>query len=153
MPTTPVSIVNVAIKLLPHELLHEPTFRARFEREAKIVAALDIPAIVPVYDYGEEDGQPYLVMRYMAGGTLAHRLKQGALPLAETVQIIGPLAPALDEAHARGIIHRDLKPSNILFDQRGNAYISDFGTALMIQAPEKLTDTGGAVGTPGLHES
>ena len=139
---------DVAIKLLPHELLHQPTFRARFEREAKIVAALDIPAIVPVYDYGEEDSQPYLVMRYMAGGTLADQMQGEALPLAEVARILDNLAPALDEAHARGIIHRDLKPSNILFDLQGNPHISDFGTALITQAPIKLTDTGGAVGTP-----
>ncbi len=139
---------KVAIKLLPHELLHQPTFRARFEREAKIVAALDFPAIVPVYDYGEEDGQPYLVMRYMAGGTLADRIQKKAMSLAETARILSYLAPALDEAHARNIIHRDLKPSNILFDLQDNPHISDFGTALMTQASIKLTDTGGAVGTP-----
>jgi hypothetical protein len=138
----------VAIKLLPHELLHQPTFRARFEREAKIVAALDIPSIVPVYDYGEEDGQPYLVMRYMSGGTLAEHLEKGAMPLPETARIISALAVALDEAHSQGFIHRDIKPSNILFDHRGNPFISDFGTALIIQASVKLTDTGGAVGTP-----
>jgi serine/threonine protein kinase len=139
---------DVAIKLLPHELLHQPTFRARFEREAKIVAALDIPAIVPVYDYGEEDGQPYLVMRYMAGGSLSDRLQAGGMSLMETARIINILAPALDEAHKRGIIHRDLKPSNILFDQNGTPYISDFGTALITQSTIQLTDTGGAVGTP-----
>ncbi len=139
---------DVAIKLLPHELLHQPTFRARFEREAKIVAALDIPAIVPVYDYGEEDGQPYLVMRYMAGGSLSERLQKDTLSLVETAQIMDALAPALDEAHKQGIIHRDLKPSNILFDHHGAPYISDFGTALITQATMQLTDTGGAVGTP-----
>ncbi len=138
----------VAIKLLPHELLHQPTFRARFEREAKIVAALDIPSIVPVYDYGEEDGQPYLVMRYMSGGTLAERLEKGAISLPETARIISPMATALDEAHNQGFIHRDIKPSNVLFDHRGIPYISDFGTALITQAAVKLTDTGGAVGTP-----
>ena len=138
----------VAIKLLPHELLHQPTFRARFEREAKIFAALDIPSIVPVYDYGEEEGQPYLVMCYMSGGTLAERLEKGAISLPETAQIISALATALDEAHHQGYIHRDIKPSNVLFDHRGNPFISDFGTALIVQASVKLTDTGGAVGTP-----
>jgi serine/threonine-protein kinase len=138
----------VTIKLLPHELLHQPTFRARFEREAKIVAALDIPSIVPVYDYGEEDGQPYLVMRYMSGGTLAERLERGAISLPETARIISALATAMDEAHSQGFIHRDIKPSNVLFDHRGNPFVSDFGTALIIQSSIKLTDTGGAVGTP-----
>ncbi|MEJ2749939.1 MAG: serine/threonine-protein kinase, partial [Anaerolineae bacterium] len=139
---------DVAIKLLPHELLHQPTFRARFEREAKVVAALDVPAIVPVYDYGEQDGQPYLVMRYMAGGTLTDRLEDGPVSLPEAARIVNALAAALDEAHKKGFIHRDLKPSNILFDQQGNPFISDFGTALITQSSVKLTDTGGAVGTP-----
>ncbi|MCB9008419.1 MAG: protein kinase [Ardenticatenaceae bacterium] len=139
---------DVAIKLLPLELLHQPTFRRRFEREAKVVASLDHPAIVPVYDFGEEDGQPFLVMRFMTGGSLGERLKQGAISVAESSRIITKLAPALDEVHAHGVIHRDLKPSNILFDQRNEPYISDFGTAKLKYAHTKLTDTGGAVGTP-----
>ncbi|MEZ4592907.1 MAG: protein kinase [Chloroflexota bacterium] len=139
---------DVAIKLLPLELLHQPTFRRRFEREAKVVASLDHPAIVPVYDFGEEDGQPFLVMRFMTGGSLAERLKQGAVSIAESARIMAKLAPALDEVHTHGVIHRDLKPSNILFDQRNEPYISDFGTAKLKYAHTKLTDTGGAVGTP-----
>lgn len=139
---------DVAIKLLPLELLHQPTFRRRFEREAKVVAALDHPAIVPVYDFGEEDGQPFLVMRFMMGGSLTDRLKEGALTIKEAAAIIGRLAPALDEVHAHGIVHRDLKPSNILFDNRNDPYISDFGTAKIHKAHTKLTETGGAVGTP-----
>ncbi|MCA9955243.1 MAG: protein kinase [Ardenticatenaceae bacterium] len=139
---------DVAIKLLPLELLHQPTFRRRFEREAKVVASLDHPAIVPVYDFGEEDGQPFLVMRFMTGGSLGERLKQGAISIAESARIMAKLAPALDEVHVHGVIHRDLKPSNILFDQRNEPYISDFGTAKLKFAHTKLTDTGGAVGTP-----
>ena len=139
---------DVAIKLLPLELLHQPTFRRRFEREAKVVASLDHPAIVPVYDFGEEDGQPFLVMRFMTGGSLGERLKQGAISIAESARIMKKLAPALDEVHAHGVIHRDLKPSNVLFDQRNEPYISDFGTAKLKHAHTKLTDTGGAVGTP-----
>ena len=139
---------DVAIKLLPLQLLHQSTFRRRFEREAKVVAALDHSAIVPVYDFGEENGQPFLVMRFMTGGTLADRLNQGALSIREAVYIISRLAPALDEVHSHGVIHRDLKPSNILFDQRNEPYLSDFGTAKITNAHTKLTDTGGAVGTP-----
>ncbi|MCP4416893.1 MAG: protein kinase [Chloroflexi bacterium] len=139
---------DVAIKLLPLELLHQPTFRRRFEREAKVVASLDHPAIVPVYDFGEMEGQPFLVMRFMTGGSLAERLLQGVVSLPETARIMKKLAPALDEVHAYGIIHRDLKPSNILFDQRNEPYLSDFGTAKLKFAQTKLTDTGGAVGTP-----
>lgn len=139
---------EVAVKLLPVELSHHPTFRKRFEREAKVVAALADPAIVPVYDFGEEKGQPYLVMRFMTGGSLAERLHQGPLSLVDAAFILGRLAPALDEVHAHKVVHRDLKPSNILFDQRGEPYISDFGTVKMTKATTQLTDTGGAVGTP-----
>jgi len=139
---------DVAVKLLPHELLHHRTFRRRFDREAKIVAALDHPAIVPVYDFGEQDEQPFLIMRFMAGGSLTDRLKQGPLNIAEAARILQRLAPALDEVHRRGVVHRDLKPSNILFDQRNEPYISDFGTAKFTYEHTKLTETGGAVGTP-----
>ena len=138
---------EVAIKILPREFLHEPTFRARFQREAQTIAALEHAAIVPVYDYGEEDGQPYLVMRLMAGGSLAERIDRGPLSLAETVEILSRIAPALDRAHAQGIIHRDLKPANILFDADGYPYIGDFGIAKLTQASTQLSGTG-LMGTP-----
>lgn len=139
---------DVAIKVLPPVFLHDPQFRTRFEREAKMIALLEHPAIVPVYDSGEQDGQPYIVMRYMAGGSLADRLKQGALSLEETALIISRIAPSLDAAHAKGIIHRDLKPGNVLFDQYGNAFLSDFGIArLTEQGSATLTGTA-IVGTP-----
>jgi serine/threonine-protein kinase len=140
---------DVAIKVLPRALLHDPQFRTRFEREAKTIALLEHPAIVPVYDFGEEDGQPYIVMRYMSGGSLTDRLRQGPISLQETAQIIARLAPALDAAHARQIIHRDLKPGNILFDQYGNAYLSDFGIA-RTSTGAAVTLTGESIlGTPG----
>src|SRR5712692_6058381 len=138
---------EVAIKILPREFLHEPTFRARFEREAQTIAALEHPAIVPVYDYGEEDGQPYIVMRLMAGGSLDERIERGPLSLQETLEILRTLAPALDRAHAMGIVHRDLKPANILFDADGNPHISDFGIAKLTQANTQLSGTG-MMGTP-----
>jgi len=138
---------EVAIKVLPREMLHDPQFRARFEREAKTIAMLEHPAIVPVYDFGEEDGQPYFVMRYMTGGSLADRLKNGPLTLTEAARIFQRLAPALDSAHAKGIIHRDLKPGNILFDQYGEPYISDFGIAKLAEAQGSMTGSA-IVGTP-----
>lgn len=138
---------EVAIKVLPREFLHDPAFRARFEREAQTIAALEHPAIVPVYDFGEEDGQPYIVMRLMTGGTLNDRLRRGPLPLPEAARIVNALAPALDEAHSRGIIHRDLKPGNILFDQRGDPYISDFGIAKLSDSSAAFTGSG-VLGTP-----
>jgi predicted Ser/Thr protein kinase len=139
---------DVAIKVLPSEFTHDAQFRTRFEREAKTIALLEHPAIVPVYDFGEEEGQPYIVMRYMSGGSLAERLK-GPMAANEVVQLFSRLAPALDAAHARGIIHRDLKPGNILFDQYGNSFLSDFGIARMAQNPSAATLTGGNIlGTP-----
>lgn len=139
---------NVAIKVLPREFLHDRTFRARFQREAQAVAILEHDAIVPVYDFGEEDGQMYLVMRYMVGGSLVDRIAQGAMPLAEVAHIVERLAPALDRAHSMGIIHRDLKPANILFDEDGEAYITDFGIARLTAATVELTASNVIVGTP-----
>lgn len=98
---------NVALKVLAATFLHDPMFRARFDREAHIIARLEHPAIVPVYDFGEEAGQPYLVMRYMPGGSLEDRLAKGPLPVEECLRILQQLGPALDEAHRRGVIHRD----------------------------------------------
>ncbi|MBA3531624.1 MAG: protein kinase [Ardenticatenales bacterium] len=139
---------EVALKVLPREFLHDPTFRERFTQEAETIAALEHPAIVPVYDFGEEEGQPYFVMRYMAGGSLAERLARGRLSLEEARSILAVLAPALDEAHERGIIHRDLKPGNILFDQRGAPYIADFGIAKLTEVSQQFSQTGVATGTP-----
>ncbi len=138
---------EVAIKVLPRELLHDPSFRARFDREAETIAALEHPAIVPVYDFGEEDGQPYIVMRVMRGGSLEDRIRSGALTPAETARILSSLAPALDRAHAQGVVHRDLKPSNILFDGDGNPYLGDFGIARLTQSASAVTATG-LIGTP-----
>lgn len=137
----------VAIKILPQELLYDPAFRVRFEREAETIAALEHPAIVPLYDYGEEGGQPFFVMRLMSGGSLADRLKGQPLPPEECARILARLASALDEAHQRGIVHRDLKPDNILFDQQGEAYISDFGIAKLLSGATTFTGSG-LVGTP-----
>ena len=84
----------VAIKVLPRELMVDTMFRARFDREAKVIASLEHPGIVPVYDYGEDNGQPYLVMQYMPGGSLADRLGAGRMSLAETADLIARIAPA-----------------------------------------------------------
>ena len=138
---------DVAIKVLPASFVNEPTFRARFEREAQTIAALEFPGIVPVYDFGEENGQPYLVMRYMQGGSLYSKLRQGSLGLVESSRMITRLAGALDYVHLQGIIHRDLKPANILFDQFTNAHLSDFGIARLQEASVALTGDG-MIGTP-----
>ena len=138
---------QVAVKVLPRQFTHDPQFRTRFQREAEIIAALEHPHIVPIYDFGEHEDQPFIVMRYMPGGSLADRLKQGSLSVAEAGRIIAGLASALDEAHSKGVIHRDLKPGNILFDHHNEPFISDFGIAKLSEATAALTGTG-IIGTP-----
>lgn len=138
---------EVAVKILPRTFLHDPQFRARFEREAKTVAALEHAAIVPVYDFGEEDGQPYIVMRLMSGGSLADKLKDNKFSLQESVRIISQLAAGLDAAHRKGVVHRDLKPGNILFDQYNDPYLSDFGIAHLAEGDGTLTGSR-ILGTP-----
>ncbi len=138
---------EVALKVLTGALLDDEEFHARFRREAETIAALEHPAIVPVYDFGEHDGQPYLVMRLMPGGSLADRLGHGPLPNDQVLRVLGQLAAALDYAHAAGVIHRDLKPGNVLFDQAGNAYLGDFGLAKLAVGGTQLSATG-LMGTP-----
>jgi hypothetical protein len=139
---------HVAVKVLAAQHA-DAGFLSRFRREAEVIAALEHPAIVPVYDYGEHNGRPYIVMRYMAGGSLSTKMAKGQLAVAEAACILDRLAPALDEAHGRGVIHRDLKPGNILFDQQHRPYIGDFGIVKITQidAPT-LTQEGGVLGTP-----
>ena len=143
----PVFNRKVAIKILPAELLHDPSFRTRFEREAKTIATLEHSAIVPVYDFGEHEGQPYFVMRLMSGKSLADHMAQGSLSLDEIVHIVSRVAAALDEAHGKGIVHRDLKPANILFDQHGEPFLADFGISRLSQSSTTLTGNA-IVGTP-----
>lgn len=138
---------EVAIKVLAGSMALDEAFRRRFFREARTVASLEHPAIVPIYDFGEDDGQPYFVMRRMRGGTLADRLRQAPLRLGELVPIIARVASALDTAHERGIVHRDVKPGNVLFDEHGQAYLSDFGIARSDMAATVVTSPG-FLGTP-----
>ncbi|MBX7212630.1 MAG: protein kinase [Thermoflexales bacterium] len=139
---------SVAVKVLPREMLFDPAFRARFDREARTVAMLEHSGIVPVHDYGEQDGQPFLVMRFMPGGSLADRLQNGPLPIRQVAAIFRRIGAAIDYAHQRGVIHRDLKPANILFDDAGEAYIADFGIAKMAETAVTQGLTQGVIGTP-----
>jgi len=139
---------DVAIKVLPPAFQHDPQFRVRFEREAKTIALLEHPAIVPVYDFGEDGQQLYIVMRFMSGGSLSLRLREGEVTKEESQQIISRLAPSLDAAHAKGIIHRDIKPGNILFDQYGNAFLSDFGIARITEHAGTTITGNSIIGTP-----
>jgi serine/threonine-protein kinase len=139
---------EVAVKVLAIEQSPDISQRAHFKRELKMIASLEHPAIVPVYDVGEQDGQPYFVMRYMAGGSLSQLIaSKGKLSLQETAHIIDRIASALDHAHKQHIIHRDIKPDNILFDLDHNPYISDFGVAR--PAASASSSNEGQVGTPG----
>ena len=138
---------EVALKVLKRELLEDPELKERFERETKIVAKLEHAAIVPVYDVGHDNGQLFYVMRLMTGGSLSERISEGTLNLEQISYILLRLADALDYAHRKGIVHRDLKPGNILFDEVGNAFISDFGIAKFAQAATRITQSG-IIGTP-----
>jgi serine/threonine protein kinase len=145
----PRSLREVAIKILPPYYVHADKFRDRFEREAVMIALLEHPAIVPVYDMGEEDGQPYIVMRYMSGGSLAEKLKKGPISLRDSMEMYLRLAPALDTAHARGVTHRDVKPDNLLFDKYDNVFLSDFGLARLRETVGFTNISDGSImGTP-----
>lgn len=139
---------EVAIKILPLELMRNLKILARFRRELKMIALLEHPAIVPVYDVGEENGQPYYVMRYMSGGSLRHWLKGGKLSLQETADIVERIGLGLEYAHRKGIVHRDLTPDNILFDNHNNPYITDFSLAKLVQDTFRTNSGNGLIGTP-----
>ena len=138
----------VAVKVIAAHFAQDETFLRRFRREARAVAQLEHAHILPVHDYGEAEGRPYLVMRYLEAGTLKDRMAQRPLPLTEVNRIIGQVGSALDYAHRIGIIHRDVKPSNVLLDAEGDAFLTDFGLAKMLEASVQLTETGVGIGTP-----
>jgi serine/threonine-protein kinase len=139
---------TVAIKVMAQQYTGEEQFIERFKNESKTIAQLEHAHILPVYDFGEQDGILYIVMRYMPTGTLEDRIKPGGIPLKEAVGLFGQLARALDYAHSMGVIHRDLKPGNALVDKQGNLFLSDFGIAKSLSDTQNLTGTGGVVGTP-----
>jgi serine/threonine-protein kinase len=122
---------TVAIKVLPEHVATDPDLKARFEREAKTVAALSHPHICPVFDVGNQDGIDFLVMEYLEGDTLAQRLAKGPLPLDQALRYAIEMAGALDKAHRQGIVHRDLKPGNVMLTKSG-AKLLDFGLAKFV---------------------
>jgi serine/threonine protein kinase len=138
----------VAIKVLHPAFKQDPNFLSRFQREARIVARLQHPAIVPVYDFNEHAGQPYLVMRFIEGETLKARLGKGDLALPEVVRVLHPVGEALQYAHQQGVLHRDVKPSNILLTPDGAVFLADFGLARIAQAGESTLSQDALVGTP-----
>jgi serine/threonine protein kinase len=139
---------HVALKVLPRHFAQDREFLGRFEQEATILASLQHPHILPVHDYGESDGFTFIVMPFIKTGTLADAIDEHPLPLAQIIRVITQVGDALDYAHARGLVHRDVKPSNILIDERGNCLLADFGIAKILEGADKLTATGGLIGTP-----
>ena len=143
----PVLEREIALKVLPSYETEDPTFVERFRNEARSVAGLSHPSIVRVHDFGEDKGFIYIVMELLAGGTLKDRV--GAkLTLARCLDLLRPLAEALDYAHGQGVIHRDIKPSNVLLTEAGEPVLCDFGIAQILQQSPSLTLTGAAIGTP-----
>ena len=138
----------VALKTMRRGAALTPTEMVRFRHEAAAAARLDHPHIVRVYEVGEQDGDPYFTMQYVAGTTLAQRLADGPLPPREIAELLLPVCEAVDAAHRQGVLHRDLKPSNILIDRQGRPLVSDFGLAKRIEADNTLTLSGAIVGTP-----
>ncbi len=137
----------VALKLIASDRAADPAFRERFQRESRLAALIDHPNVVPVHGAGEEDGQLYLVMRYVPGTDLHRLLKQeGPLPPERAAEIVAQVAAALDAAHAAGLVHRDVKPANVLI-AGDHAYLGDFGLTRLLSSEEQLTETGQWLGT------
>ncbi len=139
---------HVAIKVMHKAFSEDPDFLARFEREAQIIAKLEHPHIVPVYDYNEHEGQPYLVMKFIEGQTLKKVLSEGPQTLDQIVAVMSDVAGALTYAHQHGVLHRDVKPSNIVIGTDGNVYLTDFGLARMAQMSASTMSQDMILGTP-----
>jgi serine/threonine-protein kinase len=141
---------SVAVKMLRREVIAaHPEVRARFEAEARSAASLTHPNVVAVYDTGEHEGLPFIVMERLPGETLAERMGRGPLDLAWLRRVAGDVLGALGAAHAAGIVHRDIKPGNILIDESGCAKVADFGIAKSLEGTgPDLTSTNLLIGTP-----
>jgi serine/threonine protein kinase len=138
----------VALKVLHQAFNEDSTFISRFQREARVVARLEHSNIVPVYDYAEHEGRPYLVMKFIEGDTLKARLNQGPLTAAEIEQVVDSVGSALAYAHRQGVLHRDIKPSNVLLSTDHVMYLADFGLARIAQDGESTLSADSIMGTP-----
>ena len=145
---------EVAVKIISSELVDKPDLMARFIREAEISAKLEHPNIVPIHDFGTQDGITYVVMRLLTGKSLSQRIEQRIhegnklISLGEIADLLKQVGSALDYAHSHDVIHRDIKPANIMFDNQGKPYVVDFGIAKLIHSGTGFTQTGMAMGTP-----
>ncbi|MFI5402907.1 MAG: protein kinase [Planctomycetota bacterium] len=139
----------VAIKMLPLDLAREEQFLERFHREADALSRLSHPSVVAVFDRGEVDGQPYLVMEYVEGTSLRDAMRNGPLPLAEALRVTAAVLEALDHAHEKGIVHRDIKPENVLLSKDGVVKVADFGLSRLLGPDDgtRLTRTQLVLGT------
>ena len=142
----------VALKVLKQSFAGDPDALARFQREARLIARLEHPHLLPVYDFDGAHDPPYIAMRYVESGTLKDLLKRGRLGLGEAAHLLDQVASALDYAHRQGVVHRDIKPSNVMLDGEGNAFLADFGLA-RVALPDRegegaLTLPGTVLGTP-----
>ncbi|WKZ43172.1 MAG: protein kinase [Anaerolineales bacterium] len=138
----------VALKALHPAFGEDATFSTRFQREARVVAKLEHPHIVPVYDYAQHEGRPYLVMKYIEGDTLKALLNKGPLTSAQIEKVVDSVGSALAYAHKQGILHRDIKPSNVLVTPDGEMYLADFGLARIAQSGESTLSSDMIMGTP-----
>ena len=138
----------VALKVLSPYFTSDPQFAQRFRHEAALVAQLQHPHILPVFDFGESEGYAYLAMPFIDAGTLANTLTGRPIPFDVVERVIRQVGDALDYAHSKGIVHRDLKPANVLLDERGNCLLADFGIARISEGATRLTVTGTIMGTP-----
>ncbi len=138
----------VALKVLHPAFNEDKSFELRFQREARVVAKLEHPHIVPIYDYAEHEHRPYLVMKFIAGETLKARLQRGPLTSEEIQDVVDSVGSALGYAHRQGILHRDIKPSNVLISTDGVMYLADFGLARIAQMGESTLSSDSIMGTP-----
>jgi serine/threonine protein kinase len=139
---------NVALKVLHPAFTEDPQFLERFHREAKLVARLEHSNIVPIFDFAEHKGQPYLVMKFILGRTLKARLKSEVIDLEESNEILSAVGDALTYAHKSGVLHRDVKPSNILMADDGRIYLADFGLARIAELGASTLSGDMLMGTP-----
>ncbi len=139
---------HVAIKVLHPAFKEDPQFLERFKREARVVARLEHSNIVPIYDFAEHEGQPYLVMKFIEGETLKSCMMRSTIPQEIAIKIVESVGAALAHAHKQGILHRDVKPSNILLSQDGRIYLADYGLARIAEAGASTLSGDMLMGTP-----